>query len=179
MTAPTETGQEPAEAAVEAPLTVAQVSARLVAVAAVQAHLKTIESDLKAQAISLMETGDRKTAALDPADPKATKLGTVSRENGSTLAVIRNAMAFEAWVGEEHPEEFETVTRPKTSFVSAVLKSVIDFGGYPDTESGEIADVPGVEVTTGTDRIVVRKDPKAVERVRAALASGGLRELAQ
>lgn len=92
-------------------------------------------------------TGARQFGA---ALPDGTKVGTVSLTGGDPEAKIVDEAAFTAWVRQTYPSE--SVTRIVKTVQAAFTAKVLDemtAAGVPqivDTETGEVHEVPGVEI---------------------------------
>lgn len=167
----------PAESPVEAPLTDRELATHLLAVAALLDRVKAVDTRLRAEAKRRMTVGDRVTGILDPADPK-TRIGTVTMAEGSEYVAVKNSAAFFAWVLENHPDEVESILQVKPVFQTAVLNAVKRDGLWnfnPETGEGEA--VPGVEVTVGDPKPVVKKNDDAVRLVGEAIAAGKLKAI--
>ncbi|MFE9340837.1 hypothetical protein [Streptomyces sp. NPDC007063] len=108
-------------------------------------------------------TGARQFAA---ALPDGTKVGTVSLSNPEPKAKITDDDAFTAWVRETYPAESVTriVKTVQTSFTAKVLAEMTAAGvaRVVDEETGEVHDVPGVEIKATRSRThSVRFSPKS------------------
>lgn len=92
-------------------------------------------------------TGARQFAA---ALPDGTKVGTVSLTSGEPAAQITDRAAFTAWARETFPAERVTriVKEVREAFAERLLDEMTA-AGVPqvvDPESGEVHEVPGVEI---------------------------------
>jgi hypothetical protein len=82
--------------------------------------------------------------------PDGTKVATISRSDAKPAAVVIDDEAFRAWVRTVAPDEIKTrlVTEVRPAYRTAILAQMTA-AGVPrvvDTETGELHDVPGVEV---------------------------------
>ncbi|MEO3856112.1 hypothetical protein [Acrocarpospora sp. B8E8] len=105
--------------------------------------------------------------------------GTVQVKRGAKRAAITDAGAFEEWVQENRPDEWETVipkpfTRVRPAFVTAVL-DVAKKEGVAVTPQGE--EIPGVTVSQAGPQVAVSLADDAAELVADAWASGELWEI--
>ena len=168
-----------AESAVEAPLTEAELSTRLLVIAALLDRVKAVDADLRRQVRDRFTVGDRKSGVLDPTRAKDTKLGTVTLAEPSEYVSVQDDAAFFAWVMEEHADELETVVQVKPVFRNAVLDAVKRDGGWPDPETGELVEVPGVVKRVGdpTPKVVKAKGVDLDALLAEAIASGKLKEI--
>ncbi|WP_327368760.1 hypothetical protein [Streptomyces sp. NBC_01217] len=90
------------------------------------------------------------TTKVDATLPDGTKVGSISRTSGETAAQIIDAAAFRAWVAEAYPAEttVEIVKSVRPAFSSLMLAAMTAAGvtQWADPETGEVHDVPGVEI---------------------------------
>lgn len=96
---------------------------------------------------ALVATGVSKVSATLP---DGTKVATISRSDAKPAAVVVDDEAFLKWVRENAAGEVVTrlVTEVRPAYRTAVLAQMTA-AGVPrvvDTETGEVHDVPGVEV---------------------------------
>lgn len=96
---------------------------------------------------ALVATGVSKVSATLP---DGTKVATISRSDAKPAAVVVDDEAFLKWVREVASGEVVTrlVTEVRPAYRTAVLAQMTA-AGVPrvvDTETGEVHDVPGVEV---------------------------------
>jgi hypothetical protein len=88
--------------------------------------------------------------------------GTVSLQNGRTVATITDEAALIAWVTERYPTEVVTTIRPK--FLDLLLDAACKAGDPVDPATGEV--IPGVRVDQGEPFVVAR--PSKAAKARAA-----------
>lgn len=93
------------------------------------------------------ETGTQKvTISLD----EQQDIGTASLVQPAAAAVVVDAEKFKAWVMDNYASEIERkfVTEVRASFTARLLKEMTAAGvaQWADPETGEIHDVPGVEM---------------------------------
>lgn len=96
--------------------------------------------------------------------------GTVVLSRGSTRAQLVDEPAFTAWVAKRYPDQLVMSVQP--SFRDRVLASATRLGDPVDRETGEV--IPGVRIVQGDPYVQTRPSKEAGERMRAALAAGGL-----
>jgi len=82
--------------------------------------------------------------------PDGTKVATISRSDAKPAAVVTDPDKFLAWVRTTAPDEIHTrlVTEVRPAYRTSVLAQMTA-AGVPrvvDTETGELHEVPGVEV---------------------------------
>lgn len=127
---------------------------------AVSDQLEAVKGQMQA---ALEETG---ASRVDAALPDGTKVGTISRTTPKPKAVVTDGDLFLKWVREHAPSEITSrvVTEVRPSFQTALLAQMTASGTaeIPDPATGEITEVPGVELRT----------PRAATH-SARLAKGG------
>lgn len=130
---------------------------------------------VQAEAKDALKVGARWPAQL----PDGTKIGGVTYAEGSKgKAYVANEHAFTSWVRDNFPTEIETVTRVRPAYQSRVLDEVTAQGGRIDAATGEISDVPGVDIAAdGTAFITHNKARGAAELVAQAWRAGVLSPL--
>lgn len=111
------------------------------------AQLKTVKAEMQT---ALENTGASQVRALLP---DGTRVGTTSLTVSKTAAHVVDQDAFLDWVRETAPSEVttRTITEVRPAYLSRLLEQVTTAGvaEIPDRETGEIVDVPGVEVRAG------------------------------
>jgi hypothetical protein len=120
--------------------------------------------------------GDRNAGKL----PDGKVVGSVTFKNGATGASVTDRAAFEEWVSQVHPEEWETITpAPITRVRPAFEKRLTDVAkkeGEPvDPATGDT--VPGITVRQGDPTPAVTLAKGAAELVAEAWRSGELSAL--
>jgi hypothetical protein len=108
-----------------------------------KAAKRELEDGLRA---ARAETGTQKvTISLDEQD-----IGTASLVQPAAAAVVADPEKFKAWVMDHYVSEIERkfVTEVRASFTGRLLKEMTAAGvaQWADPETGEIHDVPGVEM---------------------------------
>lgn len=142
----------------------------------VAAELKDVKPAMQAE---LEESG----ASQVPAElPDGTKVATVSRSTPKATAAVTDEDLFVKWVRETAPTEVKSrvVTEVRPAFRAALLAQMTASGAaeVPDKETGEIAEVPGVEVRAGrstTHSVRLAKD--GADAIIAAWRDGALGHL--
>ncbi|HET6633477.1 MAG TPA: hypothetical protein VFH77_00465 [Streptomyces sp.] len=112
---------------------------------AVAAELKAVKAEMQT---ALEESGASQVpAVLDD----GTKVATVSLSTPKPTASVVDEDAFTAWVEEHSPDNVQTVTQVRPAYRSALLADMTKARAteWVDTESGEVHEVPGVEIRTG------------------------------
>lgn len=122
------------------------------------------------------ETGTRQIVAKLP---DGTSIATLSLTDPKPEAKVTDAEAFQAWVMETYPDEIARrfVAEVRPAFADKVLGEMTAAGvaRFVDTETGELYDVPGVEVkATRSRNHALRFKPEGREAVAKAWASGEL-----
>lgn len=100
----------------------------------------------------------RAVAAL----PDGTTVGTVTMTHGAASAKVVDEQAFTAWVQDNYPTEIVEQVRP--AFKRSVLDRVKRDGELP----------PGVDLTYGDPRPMVKTEPGAETPIMRAWQSGHL-----
>lgn len=109
-----------------------------------KAAKRELEDGLRA---AKAETGTQKVAiSLD----EQQDIGTASLVQPNAAAVVTDAEKFKAWVMDHYASEIERrfVTEVRAAFTARLLKEMTAAGvaQWADPETGEIHDVPGVEL---------------------------------
>lgn len=122
------------------------------------------------------QTGTRQVAAKLP---DGTPIATISLTDPKPEAKVTDADAFQAWVMEAFPGEIERrfVAEVRSAFLAKVLDEMTAAGvaRVVDKETGELHDVPGVEVrATRSRNHSLRFKPGGREDVAAAWRAGTL-----
>lgn len=143
---------------------------------AVAAELKTVKTEMQTE---LESSGASQVPAVLP---DGTKVGTVSRTESKAAAQVVDDEAFLAWVRETAPSEVKSrvVTEIRPAYQAALLAQMTAAGTaeIPDKETGEITEVPGVEVRAGRATThSVRLAKGGAEQIIAAWQSGQLAHL--
>ncbi|MEV2203764.1 hypothetical protein AB0E11_27910 [Streptomyces fradiae] len=156
-------------------------------------QIKDAYKDAKADADKLLEQQYRAvgTTKTDATLPDGTQVGSVSRQGGERAAQVVDDEQFAAWVRDHYPSEHvvriiparvEVSARP--AFAAQVLAEMTAAGTarYVDPETGEVHDVPGVEIRpsrAASHRLTYTRGSKAQpltgrELVARAWREGGL-----
>lgn len=122
------------------------------------------------------ETGTRQIVAKLP---DGTSIATLSLTDPKPEAKVTDAEAFQAWVMEAYPDEIARrfVAEVRPAFADKVLGQMTAAGvaRFLNTETGELHDVPGVEVkATRSRNHALRFKPEGREAVAKAWSSGEL-----
>jgi hypothetical protein len=144
-------------------------------------RLKTVRADMQAGLDAAeKEIGTRQIAVTLP---NGTNVGTISLSSGSSEARITDEAAFKAWVMSTYPTEIERrfITEVRTAFASRLLgeMTAANAAKVIDKETGEIHDVPGVEIKPSrsrTHRLLLKgaKGSEGAAAIEAAWLSGEL-----
>ncbi|MFD7068514.1 hypothetical protein ACFV97_14965 [Streptomyces sp. NPDC059913] len=156
--------EESAEQAVEAPkYTAAQVKAATTKEAVLKALLDQVDKaykDARADVQAMLDEQQRTTGGtkFDASLPDGTKVGDVRLSGGEKAAKITDEQAFVEWAHKTFPSEAMTrLVRPvparlvkavQPRFVALLLEQMTAAGvaQVHDAETGELFDVPGVEI---------------------------------
>jgi hypothetical protein len=139
-------------------------------------RLKEVKSAMQEQ---LVDNGISKvTATL----PDGTKVATISRSDAKPAAVVVDDDAFLTFVRSIAPSEISTrlVTEVRPAYRNLVLAQMTAAGvaRFVDTETGELHDVPGVEVrATRSLTHSVRPTTGGKEAIAEAWRNGALAHL--
>lgn len=102
------------------------------------------KEDLGPQAVAAFPVGSRLPVMIG-----GEHAGWLSIPQPRRTASVTNEARFLAWAKELFPTEVVKVEQVRSSFQANVLQSVKDRGGWVDKATGELVDVPGVEVKDG------------------------------
>lgn len=143
---------------------------------AIGTELAAVKADMQA---ALEESG---ASRVDAKLPDGTKVATVSRGQPKAKAEVADTEAFRAWVREHAPSEVTSrvVTEVRTAYTTALLAQMTATGTaeVPDTETGEVQDVPGVEIRTPRATThSVRHAKGGADAIAAAWRDGALAHL--
>lgn len=136
---------------------------------------RELETGLRA---AKAETGTQKvTISLD----EQQDIGTASLVQPAAAAVIADPEKFKAWVMDNYSSEIERkfVTEVRTSFAGRLLKEMTAAGvaQWADPETGEIHDVPGVEMQGRTAYTRLTVPDAGKQAIGQAWQSGALSHL--
>ncbi|MFJ5143276.1 hypothetical protein [Streptomyces sp. NPDC088707] len=151
MTEPTAAVPAPAPAEIRDAVT------RVAVLGALFDQIKQAHKEARADAEQLLEAQYRATGTskTDAVLPNGTKVASISRRGGERAAEITDDAEFMAWVRDTYPSEFvvemipmRLETRVQPGFAAKVLAEATAAGTarYVDAETGEVHDVPGVEI---------------------------------
>lgn len=140
---------------------------------AVLAERKAVQAAMQSE---LEATG---AARVDASLPDGVDVASVSRSRPRRVARVVDEEAFLGWVRETAPMEVvsRVVTEVRPAYVSALLEQMTALGvaAVPDRATGELTDVPGVEVAAGrAGSHSVRLTDGSAGRIAEAWASGDL-----
>ncbi|WP_405561888.1 hypothetical protein [Streptomyces sp. NBC_01180] len=151
---------------------------------AIKAELATVNTEVQWQ----LEQHAKATGSTkyDAPLPDGTKVGSITLTGGERAAKITDDAAFMAWVRETYPTEatVQIVKAVRTTFTTRVLAEMTAAGvsQIADPETGEVHDVPGVEIRPSrarSNRLTFSRATKAQpltgrELVAAAYQAGEL-----
>lgn len=129
--------------------------------AVLRALLDRIDKEYKAartEVQDLLDEQQKKTGGtkFDALLPDGTKVGSASLSIGETAAQIVDDEAFTAWVRETYPSEavVRIVKSVRAQFTARLLDEMTAAGAAQivDPETGEMHDVPGVEIKPARKR---------------------------
>lgn len=121
------------------------------------------------------ETGTRQISVTLP---DGRRVGTISVNEDTNKAEIADEETFREWVSANYPSEIlrKFVAEIRPAFASSILAEMTKANApcITDPETGEIREVPGVEIrTTRRGGHTLRfRDDDAKEAVRATLQAG-------
>lgn len=144
---------------------------RLIIARVLKDLLAATDQEVRADVRASWMVGDRLNGAIADCP-----VGAVQLRKGTRGATVADLSAFEAWVVEHRPEEWETVTtrRVRPAYVSAVLTAAKKTGTAVTADGEEI---PGITIAAGEPTVAVTLADNAAELVAAAWQSGELWEL--
>jgi len=166
---------------VTAPVDIRALATRLVCLRVLKDAVAQADTACRAALQAALIVGDRATAAVTGEDGHPVPVGTVTATKGAaghTTAAVTDVDALVLWCTWHFPDEVQTVTLVRPAFQRRLLDVVKASGGWPDPETGEILEVPGVTVTPpspGSAGLMVKPTETADAEVRAAWADGRLR----
>ncbi|MGE9695944.1 hypothetical protein [Streptomyces sp. CH6] len=151
MTTPTTTagGQSPVKA--PDPEAVREAIGREAILKALLDQIKDAYKDAQADVQTLV---DQQYAATGSTRHEAVlggvKVGSITRRAGEKSAQITDEKKFTAWVAETYPSEYivQITKAVRATFTAALLSQMTaaQAAQYADPETGEVHDVPGVEI---------------------------------
>lgn len=144
---------------------------------AIGEELKACRAAVQAGLDEAQETTGTRQIAVSL--PDGTVVAKVSLTEPKPAAVVTDETAFTAWVRDNHPTEVERrfVTEVRPAFATKILGEITAAGvpQWADPETGEIHDVPGVEIRATRARShSVRFDKGGREAIGAAWRAGAL-----
>ncbi|MEU0719075.1 hypothetical protein ABZ498_18090 [Streptomyces lavendulocolor] len=157
MTEQTEPQQAEGKQAAPDPVVVRDAVTRQAVLGALLDEVKSAYKDAKATADDLLDKAYKAggTTKFDALLPDGTKVGSSSRQGGEREAQVVDAESFRVWVRDHYPTEHvvefvpaQVVTTVRPGFAGKVLAEATAAGTakYVDPVSGEVHDVPGVEL---------------------------------
>jgi hypothetical protein len=152
--------------------------------AALKSLVDAIGDRLKAVKAEMQEALDTTGASRVEAKlPNGTKVATISRTEPKPTATVTDPDKFLAWVREHSPANITSrlVTEVRPAYTAALLAEMTAAGTaqWADKETGEVFDVPGVEVKATRGRThSVRPVDGGREAIAEAWRSGALAHLA-
>ncbi len=158
------------------------LATRLVCLRILKDAIAKADAETRAAFLAASLVGIREVAAVpNPNGGTPITVGTVTAKEpvgGHTTAAVTDLDAFIAWCWEHAHSEVQEVWVVRPAFQRRLLDVVKASGGWPDPDSGEILEVPGVTVTpptSGAPGLMVKPTDTADAEVRAAWADGRLR----
>jgi len=151
--------------------------------AALKSLVDAIGDRLKAVKAEMQEVLDTTGASRVEANlPDGTKVATISRTDPKPTATVTDPDKFLAWVREHSPANITSrlVTEVRPAYTAALLAEMTAAGvaAWADKETGEVFDVPGVEIKATRGRgHSVRPVDGGREAIAAAWRSGALSHL--
>lgn len=107
-------------------------------------RMKVVKAELQTQLVSAG------VSRVDALLPDGTKVGTISRPESKPKAVVLDDKAYLAWVVQNAPDNIvsQVVTQVRPAYTTALLAEMTAAGvaQWTDEATGEVHDVPGVEV---------------------------------
>ncbi|CAM4379435.1 hypothetical protein [Nocardiopsis rhodophaea] len=122
-----------------------------------------------------MEPGERAHVRVCDGQGGRVRVGTVRVDPAPVSVKVDDEAAFVAWVAERAPGEIVQAVRE--SYRKRVLALVKEYGQFPDPETGELVDVPGVVREEGDPKVVVNPAQGAAEALAGAHERGELPQL--
>ncbi|HEX6443934.1 MAG TPA: hypothetical protein VF053_02520 [Streptosporangiales bacterium] len=143
-----------------------ELAARLAVLAALREQVDAAESVTRERLAAAMKAGDRVTAIVGDVG-----VGSATLTRPTRYAKVTREDLLTAWVAARYPDEVETRTQVRPSFLRAILADSKD-AGRPCVR-GEL-DVPGVTVSVGQPRLQHRPHADASQVVRDMWQRGEL-----
>lgn len=147
------------------------MATRLLAIAVVEARIREEKARLREALGQALVTGSREAGYIDPSDPEGTALGFVTKKKGAEAAKVTDPDAVLAWVKNTLPDEVVTSQAVRPAFLTRLLTTIKTNGGWLDPVTGELLDVPGVEVSVSDPTLMVKANEDADRLVAEALAA--------
>lgn len=143
-------------------------------------ELKACRAQVQAGLDEAQETSG--TRQIEAPLPNGSVVAKISLTDPKPTASVADEAAFLAWVRDSHPSEVERrfVTEVRPAFATRVLAEMTAAGTprVVDTETGEVHDVPGVEIRATRARShSVRFEKTGREDIAHAYRSGLLGHL--
>lgn len=155
-------------------LTAHDRATRLLALRVLRDWIAAEDRRLRDEMCAELVVGERYSGLLDPAD-RESLLGFVQLTKARESAMVVDSDALLAWVEAHCPGEVVTTRSVRPAFVQTLLGSVKADGGWADPESGELLEVDGIAVRTGSPTLTVKPTAEADALVSEALAARRLR----
>lgn len=138
----------------------AEIASRLVREKAVLDLLTEHARETRAEATGVYAPG-----AADPVGD----LGRVRMDKGRAAVRVVDERALLIWMEEHCPHEIVTTHAPNSAWVRA-----LDGAAWVDPTTGEVLDVPGVEMVPGSPRLVVTTSDEGRAWAIDALTGAGV-----
>lgn len=151
-------------------LTAHDRATRLLALRVLKDWIAAEDRALREEMCADLVVGERYSGLLDPAD-KESLLGFVQLTKGRESATVTDPAALLAWVEDHCPDEVVTTRQVRPAFVTALLGSVKADGGWIEPHTGQLLDVPGIEVRTASPTLTVKPTAEADALVAEAVAT--------
>ncbi|MDK0520352.1 hypothetical protein [Streptomyces sp. ML-6] len=169
--------------------TVREAVTKQAVLGALLTEVKRAYADARDTAEQLLGEQYQATGAtqVDALLPDGTKVGSITRAPGETVAQVVDTEAFRTWVRDTYPAEhvvrtipMQVVAEVRPSFAALLLAAMTAAGRaqYTDPATGEIHDVPGVSITpagAASTRITYRRKSKTSPRTGAELIADAWR----
>jgi len=156
--------------------TARQLTTKLITILVVKKQLTDVENAMRLSLRAQLLPGDRQQGAIMPLslDAAPGKVGYALLTEGSQSWRVTDPAKLLAWAKEATPGEVAVREEVRPAFVSVLLAACKDHGGWLNTATGEVVDVPGIECRTGDPVLQVKPHPDAGRLIGDAWSSGAL-----
>lgn len=149
-----------------------EIVTRLLVLKVLEARVAELKGDLREAGARALRVGDNMAGYLD-GDDRA--LGRVGLSKPSQTWKVVDVDVLTAWVEVHAPSEIERRPVIRNSFLAPLMAGCKTHKGHwLNPATGELVEIDGVELSTGTPTLTVKASEDAEAIVSAAIAAGRL-----